>query len=132
MATFSFTFYPKSLGRKKNFELVIPSLNLHISEGLSLILVIEHDDRDTMIFINHLEHQTQIRIFISLIERAHSFCPHLHPIPFLHSQIPHQEMRHEQRGDSNQNRCYHPVNLHLSYPIRPIHAAKIQKICEYL
>lgn len=31
MATFSFTFYSKSLGRKKNFELVIPSLNLHQS-----------------------------------------------------------------------------------------------------
>ena len=109
---------------------IILTIDIDVSERLRLVVGIHHDNGNRVILVDNFQHQTQVCIFICLVQCAHSLRPNLHAVPFLQSKIPNKKMRHDERGDSDANSRYHQINLHLSYSIRPNHAAKIQKICE--
>ena len=75
--------------------------NLNISVICNMSVLIQHNNRNRTVAFHHTQHQRQIRTLISLIQRMKRLSPHLHLLPLLSGKVVNQEMRHQQRNNSN-------------------------------
>ena len=76
---------------------------------------------DSVVVVEHAQHEAQVRVLVGLRERLHGLRPHLHACPLLLGEVARQEVGHDQRGHGYQYCRGHEENLHLPYPVRPLH-----------
>ncbi len=79
-------------------QTVIKGLGIYaeIAKFGDLPLGIEHDHRDVVVVVEHLEHKVEVGILVGLVQRAHGLGPHLHLAMLLFLEVARQKMRHKQ------------------------------------
>ena len=70
----------------------VAAVESDVSVGLHRAFFVHHDDRDVIVFIDNLEHEVEVGVLVSSVERAHGFCPDLHSVFFLNGKVAHKEM----------------------------------------
>ena len=100
---------------------VVLAAHAYVAEVGHDAVAVRHHHGDGVVVVEHAQHEAQVRVLVGLRERLHGLRPHLHACPLLLGEVARQEVGHDQRGHGYQYCRGHEENLHLPYPVRPLH-----------
>ena len=100
---------------------VVLAAHVYVAEVGHDAVAVRHHHGDGVVVVEHAQHEAQVRVLVGLRERLHGLRPHLHARPLLLGEVARQEVGHDQRGHGYQYCRGHEENLHLPYPVRPLH-----------
>lgn len=100
-----------------------------VAECLHVLVLVHHDDGNSSVAVEHLEHEIEISVAVGIAEGAHGLGPRLHLLVLLCREVADEKMRHEQRCDSYDDGCHNKKDLNPAYLVCPLHTDMITRFC---